>query len=188
MQKLEIVGYNRTKLGTKSAKDLRKDALVPCVMYGGKENRNFYVPMILFRNLIYTENVYEVELNIEGETFRAILQDASFHPVGEYILHVDFLEINDEKPIKMNVPVKFVGNSPGVQRGGKLVQKLRKVTLKGYAKDIPDYIEVNVSELDLGQSYKVGKVSVENCTVLNASGIPICTIDIPRALRGKING
>jgi large subunit ribosomal protein L25 len=186
MEKLEIVGYKRETLGTKSSKDLRTDSMVPCVLYGGKETRNFAVPMMLFRSLLYSQNVYEVSLNIEGEIFRAILQDAQFHPVNEMILHVDFMEIIPGKEIKMNVPVKFVGNSPGVQRGGKLVTKLRKITLKGQAESIPDFVEVNISGLDLGQSFKVRNIQVEGCEVLNNGGIPICTIDIPRALRGKV--
>ena len=133
--KIEVVGFKRETLGTKSAKDLRNASLVPCVLYGGQDVVHFAVPMILFRDLIYTPEVAEVELNIEGEIRRAILQDSQFHPVNEVILNVDFLEIVDGKAIKIDVPVKIVGNAPGVQKGGKMVQKLRKVTLKGLAEE-----------------------------------------------------
>lgn len=186
MQKLEIVGFRRTTLGTKSAKDLRAEANAPCVLYGGKENVHFHAPMILFRDLIYSGKVFEVELNIEGDIYRAVLQDAQFHPVNETILNVDFLEVDDKKIIKMNVPVKFTGNSKGVMIGGKLATRLGKLTLKGTVNNMPDAVEIDVTHLDLGKSVKVGEVSVPNCQILNAKTNPICTIDIPRSLRGKI--
>ena len=99
MKKLEIVGYKRANLGTKGSKDLRSEALAPCVLYGGKEQVHFAAPMILFRDLIYSSDVHEVELNIEGTIYRAILKDAQFHPVSEMILHVDFLEVVKGKPV-----------------------------------------------------------------------------------------
>lgn len=186
MKKLEIVGFKRANLGTKSANDLRNEALAPCVLYGGSEQVHFAVPMILFRELLYSADVYEVELNIEGTKYRAILQDAQFHPVNEMIYHVDFLEIQKGKPIKIAVPIKVVGNSPGVIKGGKMVQKLRKVTLRGLAENIPDFVTVDISGLDLGQTVKVNKLAVEGCEILNPMSNPVATIDIPRALRGKL--
>ena len=186
MKKLEIVGFKRETLGTKSAKDLRNEALVPCVMYGGKESMNFYAPMILFRELLYSPNVYEVQLNIEGSMHRAVLQDSQFHPVNDMLLHVDFLEVDDDKKIKLNVPVKFTGSSKGVLIGGKLSVKLRSLTLKGTVNDIPDFVEVDITHLDLGKSVKVGEVKLEGVQILNSVSNPIATVDIPRALRGKI--
>lgn len=187
MKKVEIVGFLRKTLGSKSAKDLRNEALAPCVLYGGKENVHFAVPMILFRDLIYTPEVAEVELNVEGTIYRAILQDASFHPVSEMILNVDFLEIVEGKEIKIDVPVKVIGTSPGVLKGGKMVLKLRKVTLKGLVENIPDFVTADITGLDLGQTVKVSKLNVQNVAILNNPSNPVATIDIPRALRGKIN-
>ncbi|MFL0161818.1 50S ribosomal protein L25/general stress protein Ctc [Aquirufa salirivi] len=186
MKKLEIVGFKRANLGSKGAKDLRTEALAPCVLYGGKEQVHFAVPMILFRDLLYSSDVYEVALNIEGDLYRAILQDAQFHPVNEMILHVDFLEIVDSKPIKIDVPIKIIGNSPGVIKGGKMIQKLRKVTLKGLAENIPDFVTADISGLDLGQTVKVNKLDVKGCEILNPMSNPVATIEIPRALRGKL--
>jgi large subunit ribosomal protein L25 len=160
--------------------------MAPCVLYGGSEQVHFAVPMILFRELLYSADVYEVELNIEGTKYRAILQDAQFHPVNEMIYHVDFLEIQKGKPIKIAVPIKVTGNSPGVIKGGKMVQKLRKVTLRGQAENIPDFVTVDISGLDLGQTVKVNKLAVEGCEILNPMSNPVATIDIPRALRGKL--
>lgn len=187
MRKIEIVGYNRETLGTKSAKDLRNESLAPCVLYGGEKQIHFAVPMILFRELLYTPEVSEVILNIEGEIHHAIVQDSQFHPVSEMILHVDFLEIVAGKEIKIDVPVKVIGDAPGVRKGGKMVQKLRKVTLKGLADNIPDFVEADITGLDLGQTLKVAKLKAENVAILNNLSAPVATIDIPRALRGKIN-
>lgn len=186
MKQLEIVGYKRANLGKKASKDLRAEAQVPCVLYGGTEQVHFSSPMILFRDLLYTPDVYEVTLNIEGAIYKAILQEAQFHPVSETILHVDFLQIVEGKPITVEVPLKFEGNSPGVQKGGKLVQKLRKVKMRGMATDIPDYVRVDITDMDLGKSVKVSQLKVDNVTVLNNPSLPVATIDIPRSLRGKV--
>jgi len=186
MKQLEIVGYQRANLGKKASKDLRAEALVPCVLYGGSEQVHFYSPMILFRDLLYTPDVFEVTLNIEGKIYKAVLQDSQFHPVNEMILHVDFLEIIAGKPLTVEVPLKFEGNSPGVLKGGKLVQKLRKVKMRGMANDIPDYVLVDITNMDLGKSVKVSELVVEKVTVLNNPSLPVATVDIPRALRGKV--
>lgn len=186
MKQLEIVGYKRANLGKKASKDLRAEAQVPCVLYGGTEQVHFYSPMILFRDLLYTPDVYEVTVNVEGTIYKAILQDAQFHPVNEMILHVDFLEIIEGKPLTVEVPLKFEGISPGVLKGGKLVQKLRKVKMRGMASDIPDYVHVDITDMDLGKSVKVSQLKVENVTVLNNPSLPVATVDIPRALRGKV--
>ncbi len=186
MKKLEIVGYKRETLGTKSAKDLRNASMAPCVLYGGPTNVHFAVPMILFRDLIYTPEVCEVELNIEGDKYRAILQDATFHPVNEMIMNVDFLEIQEGKDVRIAVPVKVVGVSPGVLKGGKAVQKLPKLRVKGPITAIPDHVDADISGLDLGQTLKVSKLVVAGCEVLVNGSNPVVTIDIPRALRGKL--
>ncbi len=185
MKKLEIVGYKRANLGTKGSKDLRSEALAPCVLYGGKEQVHFAAPMILFRDLIYTSDVHEVELNIEGTIYRAILKDVQFHPVSEMILHVDFLEVVKGKPVKMDIPIRTKGTSPGVLKGGKVVQKLRKLTIKGDIDDIPDEVIADISKVGLGQTLKVSKLKVPNCEILNSERNPVLSVMVPRALRGK---
>jgi len=185
MQTLEIIGYKRANLGKRGAKDLRNESNVPCVLYGGTEQVHFYTPMILFRELLYSPNVYQVSLNIEGTKYDAILQDAQFHAVNETLLHVDFLQLHPEKPIKMEVPVRFTGTAPGVQKGGKLIPKLRKLIIKALPADMPDYIDVDVSNLDLGKSIKVSEVQPGKYTIHNSPANPIASIETPRALRGK---
>ena len=184
MKTLDLIGYNRKEVGKKSTKALRAEGNVPCVMYGaGEKNIHFYTPMILFRELIYTSEVCFVNMDIEGTEYKCILKDAQFHPVSDMILHVDFLLLNDEKTVKMDIPVKFVGDSPGIKMGGKLTAKLRKITVAGLPGDLPDTIEVSIEGLTLGQSVKVGSLTSENYEILSNPLITIGSVAVPRALR-----
>ena len=183
MKTLEIIGFKRANLGKAQTKELRNESYVPGVLYGGAEQIHFYAPAILFRDLVYSPEVYEVDLNIEGTHYRAIMQDVQFHPVNEMLLHVDFLELKEDKPVKMDIPVKMVGNSPGVMLGGKLVTKLRKLKVKALPANLPDYIEVDISELELGKSIKVGKIKGGDYEILTNSLAPVATVTIPRALK-----
>ncbi|MGN6648024.1 MAG: 50S ribosomal protein L25/general stress protein Ctc [Cytophaga sp.] len=183
MKQVEIIGYSRANLGKKGSKDLRLDSNVPCVLYGGEKQLHFHVPMFLFRDIIYTGEACTVLLNLEGKQYKCVVQEAQFHPVNEMLLHVDFLALSDNKPVKMNIPVKFEGTSPGVIKGGKLVQKVSKLTVKALPKDLPDYITVDISNLELAKSVKVGEIKTNNFTILNAKSIPVCTITIPRSLK-----
>ncbi|MCK5471537.1 MAG: 50S ribosomal protein L25, partial [Cyclobacteriaceae bacterium] len=140
MRTVEIIGYKRANLGKADAKRLRADSQVPCVLYGGKEQVHFYSPMILFREIVYTPNAAFVKLNIEGEEYSAILQDIQFHPVSEVILHADFMALSDDKLIKMNIPVKFTGEAPGIIQGGILVVKLRKIRISALPENMPESI------------------------------------------------
>lgn len=186
MKQVEIVGYKRADLGKAEAQKLRAEGYVPSVLYGGEKQVHFYAPVILFRPLLFTPDVYEVTLNIEGDLYKAILQDTQFHPVNDALLHSDFLEIVDGKPVTVDVPIKLVGTSEGVIKGGKLNQKLRKLRVKGLSKDIPDYIELDVTNLNLGKSLKVEAIKAAGFEVLSARNLPVVSIDIPRALRGTL--
>ena len=186
MKSLEIVGFKRANLGKTDAKALRLDAQVPCVLYGGTDTVHFSVPAILFRELLYTPEAHIVDLNVEGTLYKAIVQDAQFHPVNEMLLHVDFLELEDGKEVKMDIPVKYIGVSPGVLAGGKLASKLRKVRVRATMDNLPDYVEVDISDLALGKSIKVNKVVPNNFTILTSPEAPIATVAIPRALKGTL--
>ena len=188
MKKIEIVGYQRANLGRTESQAIRAEGNVPCVLYGGQEQVHFYAPAILFRELLYTPNIFEVTLNIEGTEYRAILQESQFHPVSDALLHADFLLITDKKPIKIAVPVRLLGIAPGVQKGGKLVTRVRKLRVKGTVENIPDFIDIDVSGLDLGKSVRVGQIQVKNIELLEAASNPVASIEIPRALRGTVAG
>lgn len=185
METVEIIGYKRANLGKKESKDLRAEALVPCVLYGGAEQIHFYSPMILFRPLVYTQNVYKVKLNIEGDIYEAMLQATQFHPVSEVLQHADFLLLRADKQVKVEVPVRFTGTAVGVTKGGKLVQKLPKVKVKAFPKDLPAFVELDVTELDLGRSVRVSDIPKGNFSILNVASVPVGSVTIPRALKGK---
>ena len=184
MKTTEIVGFKREELGTKSSKALRADGNVPCVLYGGGENINFHAPMYLFRDLLYTPEVYVVKLNVEGVEKNCVLKDAQFHPVSDMILHVDFLEIFDDKEVEMNIPVKLTGSAPGAQVGGQVYIKSKRLKVVGLPANLPDYVEVDISDLDLGQSKKVKEVEVAgDYKIITNPSVSIVSIIIPRALK-----
>lgn len=183
MKVIEILGYKRANLGKSESKKLRMDAQVPGVLYGGVEQVHFYVPMVLLRALVYTPNAHFVDLNIEGVVYRCIVQEMQFHPVSDMMLHVDFLQIFDEKKIKMKIPVAFVGKAIGVEKGGVLSKKQRKLTIAAYPKDMPSIVNVDVTDLDLGNIVRVHQIPTEKFTILALPNTPVASIEIPRALR-----
>jgi len=187
MKTLEIIGYNRANLGKTEAKRLRLEANVPCVLYGGEKQVHFYAPMILFRDLIYTKDAHFVHLNIEGEEFKAIIQDVQFHPVSEIILHADFLQLFEDKPIRMDVPVKLVGISPAVKEGGLLVHKRRTLSILSLPKDMPAHIDVDISNLNFHHSIKVKDVAPANYEILDTKIASIAVVEIPRALKATMS-
>ncbi|TAF64288.1 MAG: 50S ribosomal protein L25/general stress protein Ctc [Cytophagales bacterium] len=188
MKSVEILGYKRANLKKSEVKQLREQANVPCVLYGGNEHVQFYAPMIFFRELIYTPDAYIVNLNVEGEEYKAVLQEVQFHPVSEIILHADFLVLDETKPVRMDIPVKIVGTSPGVQIGGKLVSKVRKLKVRALPKDLPENVIIDVSNLELGKSVKVKDIAKAGYEILNSPNIPVVSVEIPRALKGKQTG
>lgn len=187
MKTVEIIGYKRANLGKTEAKRLREEGMVPCVVYGGDHQIHFYAPMILFRDLVYTDEAHFALLTIEGEPepFEAIIQDVQFHPVSEIIMHADFLQLFRGTPIKMNIPVHPVGLAPGIQQGGKLIRKVKYLQVKALPKNMPEYIEVDVSKLTLGKSIKVGELETGEYEILNSPLVTLAGIEVPRALRGK---
>ncbi len=187
MKSLEIIGFKRANLGKTEAKSLRAESMVPCVLYGGEEQVHFYAPAILFRPLVYSAEVHRVHLNIEGNEYDAIMQDLQFHPVNEMLMHVDFLMLHENREVKMEIPVRLVGTSPGVLAGGKMVTKLRKVKVKALPADLPDYLDIDISDLELGKSVKVNKIQAQGVTILSNPNAPVATVTITRALRQAEN-
>src|SRR5437879_10110963 len=133
---------------------------VLCVLYGGDNQIHFHSPVIVFRDLVYTNEAHFVHLNIEGEECQAIMQEVQFHPVSEIILHVDFLRISDERKIKMDIPTRLVGQAPGVAKGGLLVRKRAALKVYAFPKDMPDHIDIDCSQLDFHHAIKVADMKV----------------------------
>ena len=180
METIEIIGYKRANLGKQNSKKLREEGNVPCVVYGGNEQIHFHSPMILFRDLVYTPGANFVKLNIEGIEKDAILQEIQFHPVSEVILHADFLELQENKKIRMDIPVKIIGDSPGVQQGGKILIRIRKLSLMAYPKNMPSFVEVDISELQLGKSVSVETLLNDQYEILNSPLVSVVSVNVPR--------
>ncbi len=183
MKTVEIIGYKRANLGKSGSQKLRDEGLVPCVLYGGDNQVHFYSPMILFRELVYTNEAHFVHINIEGEECQAILQEVQFHPVSEIILHADFLRISEDRKIKMNIPARLVGQAPGVAKGGTLIRKRAALKVYGFPKDMPDHIDVDVSTLDFHHAIKVGDMNIAGLEFLDPKQATIAAVEVPRAAK-----
>jgi large subunit ribosomal protein L25 len=183
MKTIEIIGYRRANLGKTGSQKLRDEGYVPCVLYGGDEQLHFYAPMILFRDLVYTNEAHFVHLNIEGEESQAILQEVQFHPVSEIILHADFLRITETRKIKMSIPARLVGQAPGVSKGGALVQKRSALKVYAFPKDMPDHIDVDVSNLDFHHAIKVGDLKISNLEFVDPKQASVAVVEVPRAAK-----
>jgi large subunit ribosomal protein L25 len=214
MKTFKLEGEPRANFGKKASKELRKQGLIPAVLYGkdpvklpyeGKLNEgdkvveigdnkgivvtDFTVTFDGIRKLIYTPDIYVTEIDIKGNrVVKAILKDSQYHPVSDTILHVDFLEVFENKPIVMEVPVALKGHAIGVKAGGKLSQSLRKLKVKGLANNIPELLEVNVDKLQLGKVIKVGELKFDNIELISAKNAVVCSVKMTRAAQSATSG
>jgi large subunit ribosomal protein L25 len=182
MKSVSMSGSPRENVGKKDARSLRRQELIPCVIYGGKEQVNLTVPLASFKDIIYTPEACLIKLSVGSKTYDVVLQDAQFHPVNDKIIHADFLQIFPDKPVKIDIPVNLTGNSPGVIKGGKLILKLRKIRVQGLMDALPDKIDVNISKLDIGDSVKVGQLVQEGLTFLNAPSSVVVMVKTARVI------
>jgi large subunit ribosomal protein L25 len=167
MKTLEIKGTLRQEVGKKDSRDLRKQGLVPCVIYGGEKNMHFSAHENQFKKLVFTPDVYLVKLELDGQTFDAVMQDIQFHPVTDNVLHIDFVLVHPDKRVTVNLPVKLTGSSMGIRSGGKLRQRRYYLKVKGFIKDMPDRLEIDMTDLDIGDSLKIGDLAYENLEILD---------------------
>lgn len=189
MKTFELSGSSRqiaerSSEQSRALKSMRKESKVPCVLYGGEEVVHFQVTTDSLRNLVYSPDIYVVNLSVDGKTVKAIMKDIQFHPVKDTILHVDFYQISDAKPIVMEVPVKLEGLAEGVKAGGKMALQMRKLKVKALYTNIPERLIVNVSHLGLGKTIKVGELSFEGLELINAKDAVVCAVKLTRAARG----
>ena len=187
MKEIKVTGQKRTDLGKKASKQLRKEGLIPCNLYGEAQQDgkpvafSFTAPMSELRKLVYTPHIYVVELIIDGERRTAVLKELQFHPVTDALLHVDFYEVNDQKPIVMGVPVKLVGLAQGVRDGGRLSLSIRKLVVKAPYKHIPEKLDVDVTALTIGKSIKAGDLTFDGLEVVTPKDVIVCTVKMTRA-------
>ncbi|MFA6400696.1 MAG: 50S ribosomal protein L25/general stress protein Ctc [Salinivirgaceae bacterium] len=181
MKTFEIKGSLRSDVGKKSTKALRTQGLVPCVMYGGKSNIHFSVIAKDFTHLVYSPNVYLVDLDIDGKKYQATMQNLQFNSVSDDIDHVDFLEIKKDRELTIEIPVKLTGLAEGVKQGGKLMLKMRKLHVKGLSTNFPDTLDVDIAKLELGKSIKVGELKFKGLELLDSKNAVIATVRLTRS-------
>lgn len=184
MESIALKASLREITGKKSSKQARKDKLVPCILYGGKENLSLQVCEADFRDIIYTPTVYAIQLDVEGKAYQVILKDLQFDPVSDKLTHVDFLEVSPDKVVTVELPIKIEGTSIGVREGGKMVLEVRKLKVKGLIGDIPGEVVVNISKLVVGKSIKVGNLIPKGYQIVASADMPIVSVRATRAVAG----
>jgi large subunit ribosomal protein L25 len=180
MKTIEIKGSFRTELGKKSSKQARKAGNVPCVIYGKEENIHFQAAELSFKNLVFTPEAHLVKLVIDNKEFNVVLKDMQFHPVSDKILHADFVEIFDDKPVVIGIPIKITGDSVGVIAGGKLSIKRRNLKVKGLPKDLPEHLTIDITNLKIHEGVKVGDLSFDKIELLDPKKSMVLTIATSR--------
>jgi large subunit ribosomal protein L25 len=185
MKSIEVKGSLREEVGTKSTNKARKEDMIPCALYGQGRNINFQVHELAVKDLVYTANAYIVELAIDGNTYKAAMQEIQFHPVTDKILHIDFFEIAEDKPVIMRIPVRFEGVPVGVLKGGKLVKRKRYLKVRALAKDLPDTITIDISKLAIGKTIKISEVVRENLEMLDAGEDVIVMVKTARGAKAE---
>ena len=186
MKEINVSGQKRTDLGKKASKSLRKEGMIPCNIYGETKKDGKPVamsstsPMSELRKIVYTPHIYVINLIIDGKSHTAILKELQFHPVTDALLHVDFMEVNDQKPIAIGIPVKLVGLAQGVRDGGRINLSLRKITVTAPYQQIPEHLDVDVTALKIGKSIKVGQLSYEGLELSTGKDVIVCSIKMTR--------
>lgn len=190
MKEIAINGTTRVPGGKKAARQMRREGMVPCVLYGEKRGENglpeataFAVSEKEVNKVVFTPHIYLVRINLDGKEHTAIVKEIQFHPVKDNVLHMDFYEVTPEKPIVMGVPIQTVGLAPGVRAGGRLTLMLRKLNVRAKYGDIPEKLTIDVSHLELGKSIKVGELSFENMELVTPKEVVVITIKMTRAAR-----
>jgi|SRR5205809_5607975 large subunit ribosomal protein L25 len=183
MKTITIEGQLRTGFGKSHTRELRSQELVPGVIYGGAEEINFYAPAVAFKNLVYTPSFQLAEVKVDGKTYRTIMKDLQFDKVDDSLIHIDLLELVEDKKVIADIPLKFVGASKGVKDGGKLIAKMKSLKVKTYPKYLKEQIEVNVDNLELNGNIRVEDVKVDNYEILNSPRIPVASVVLTRQLK-----
>ena len=181
MKSISIKGSERENVGKKATKAVRDAGMVPCVIYGGNQPVHFVADERAFKDLVYTPNAHTVVVELNGASTNVIMQDIQFHPVSDRILHIDFFQLSDDKEIVMEVPVKITGTSPGVLLGGVLRLNQRRLKVKALPKNLPDFIEASISELEMGNKLYVTKLPTNNFKLMHPDNTVVCQVRISRA-------
>ncbi len=183
MKTITIEGQLRTGFGKTATRQLRSQELVPGVIYGGPQEINFHAPAAAFRSLVYTPNFQQADVKLDGKSYRCILKDLQFDKVDDKLIHIDLLELVEDKKVIAEIPLKFTGIAKGVKDGGKLTIKMKSLKVKTYPKYLKEQIEVNVENVELNGNIRVEDVKIENYEILNSPRIPIASVALTRVLK-----
>jgi large subunit ribosomal protein L25 len=183
MKTITIEGQLRTDSGKKSTRQLRSQQLVPAVIYGGKTEVNFSAPATAFKGIVYTSEFMFAEIKVDGNSYKCILKDLQFHKVTDALVHLDFLELVDDKKVIATLPLKYTGTPTGVKAGGKLVLKIKSVKVKTLPKFLRENIEVDITNLELNENIRIENIVAENMEIMNSPRIPIASVTMTRQLK-----
>jgi large subunit ribosomal protein L25 len=183
MKTITIEGHLRTESGKKAARQIRSQENVPAVIYGGATEVNFHASAKAFKPLVYTSEFLIAEINVDGKKYRCILKDLQFDKVSDLLLHVDLLELVDDKKVVATLPLKLVGSSVGVKAGGKLVSKVKSVKIKALPKDLREFIELDITNLELNANLRIEDIKVPNMEIMNSPRIPVASVVMTRQLK-----
>lgn len=183
MKTLELKGELREVEGKKGASALRREKMVPCVIYGGETPVHFSVEVSELKPLVYTPNAYFVNINLQDKTYKSAMREIQTHPVTDALLHIDFVQVFDDKPVKMELPVRVVGNSAGVRAGGKLSVNVRKLKVEALPGKMPDDISLDITNLNIGDKLRISDLNVEGVTFLDASNVVVATVRMTRSAK-----
>lgn len=182
MKSFAITGARRAAQTKQETRSLRAEGKVPCVLYGGKEQVHFSVPALSIRNLVYSPDVHLVDLDIDGATHRAVMKELQFNPVTDQLIHIDFMEVLDDKKVTVEIPVRLKGTPVGVRAGGQMLHKMRKLKISALPKDLPDQFEIKVDDMQIGNTVRVRDMSLNGVTFLDIPAAAIVAVKTARAV------
>jgi large subunit ribosomal protein L25 len=188
MKTISISAEKRSELGKKSTRDLRKENHVPCVMYGGAEVIHFHAHENDFRHIVYTPNAYIIEVKINGDVHKCVMQELQFHPVTDKLYHIDFVEVFDDRPVTVELPIQLTGDAIGLKDGGKARQRRRVLKVRGLVPNLPDSLEIDITDLAIGDVIKVGDLSYENLEILDPERSMVYSVVSSRISKGMEMG
>ena len=188
MKKIQISAEKRTELGKKSTRELRKTDHVPCVMYGGAEILHFHAHENDFRHIVYTPSAYIVEVKLGDQVHKAVMQELQFHPVTDKLNHIDFVEVFDDKEVTVELPISLTGDAIGIKNGGKALQRRRVLKVRGLIENMPENLEIDITDLEIGDTIKIGDLSYDNLEILDPSRSMIFAVVSSRISKGMEAG
>ena len=185
MKTAQLSGSLRANVGKKDAKALRNEGLVPCVLYGQGEQTHFAVKRVPLEKLVFSPDVYQIELDIDGKKAKAIIRELQQHPTKDTVQHIDFLELNDAKEVRVKLPVRLSGSSRGVREGGKLMQVFRHMQCKGLPSALPEEINIDISPMRIGHSFRVSNIEIPGVKILDPANAVVVAV---KMARGAVKG